>query len=82
MTFITTTLKSLQTDLAAAKLPRVTQHDLRHSAATVLYSMGVPLESIADWLGHSSVRVTQDLYRHRVADLQRAAADRMQEALG
>ena len=78
----TNTLKALYADLAAAGLPKVTQHDLRHSAATVLYGMGVDLETIADMLGHSSSRVTADLYRHRVADLQRSAADRMQEALG
>ncbi len=78
----TNLLPRLRADLAAAGLPKVGLHDLRHSAATLLYSMGVPLEVIADQLGHSTVRVTQDLYRHRVPELQRAAADRMQEALG
>ena len=63
-------------------LPRVTCHDLRHSAATVLYSEGIPLESIADMLGHSTVRVTQDLYRHRVPEMQREAAAAMDRAVG
>lgn len=78
----TNTLKALYEALAAADLPRVTQHDLRHSCATLLYSMGVPLETIADILGHSSSRITADLYRHRVQELQSAAAAKMQEALG
>lgn len=63
-------------------LPRVTVHDLRHSAATIAYAAGVPLEAIADNLGHSTVRVTQDLYRHRVPELQRGLSDAMERALG
>jgi integrase len=74
--------KALYAHLDRLALPRVTVHDLRHSAATVLYAMGVPLPVISDMLGHSTIRVTSDLYRHRVADLARDAAERMQEAVG
>lgn len=62
-------------------LPRVNIHDLRHSAATILYAMGVPLEAIADMLGHSTSRITADLYRHRVEAIQRDAAAAMERAL-
>lgn len=68
--------------LARMGLPRVTTHDLRHSAATIMFAAGVPLEVIADLLGHSTSRVTADLYRHRVPELQRDAIRRMSEALG
>lgn len=78
----TNLLPKLRDALAAAGLPKVSIHDLRHSAATMLYALGVPLPTIADLLGHSTVRVTADLYRHRVAELQRDAADRLQGALG
>jgi integrase len=60
----------------------VTNHDLRHSCATLLYSMGVPLATISDIMGHSSTRVTDAIYRHRVPQLQKEAADAMQRALG
>jgi integrase len=63
-------------------LPRVNPHDLRHSAATILYSLGIPTPTIADMLGHSSTRVTDDLYRHRVAALQDEAVAAMQRAVG
>jgi len=63
-------------------LPRVGIHDLRHSAATILFARGLPIEAIADLLGHSTVRVTQDLYRHRVQEFSELAAKRMQEAVG
>ena len=74
--------KVLHAHLDRLGLPRVTCHDLRHSCATVLFSMGVPLPVISDMLGHSTIRVTADLYRHRVPQLSRDAADRMQEAIG
>ena len=74
--------KMLHVHLARLKLPRVNPHDLRHSAATVLYAAGVPLPVISDILGHSTIRVTSDLYRHRVPELSKDAAQRMQEAVG
>jgi integrase len=74
--------KVLHAHLARLGLPKVGVHDLRHSAATVLYAAGVPLPVIADMLGHSTIRVTADLYRHRVPELSKEAAERMQEAVG
>jgi integrase len=74
--------KVLYAHLDRLGLPRVTVHDLRHSAATVLYAAGVPLPVISDILGHSTIRVTSDLYRHRVPELAKDAAERMQEAVG
>lgn len=74
--------KVLYAHLDRLGLPRVTVHDLRHSAATVWFAAGVPLPVISDMLGHSTIRVTADLYRHRVPELSRDAAQRMQEAVG
>lgn len=74
--------KLLYVHLERLGLPKVTCHDLRHSAATVLFSMGVPLPVISHILGHSSIRITHDLYVHRVPELSRDAADLMQKALG
>lgn len=68
--------------LARLGLPRVTIHDARHSAATIMFAAGVPLAVIADILGHSTMRVTADLYRHRVPELSVDAARRVQEAVG
>lgn len=49
-------------------------HELRHSAASLLSAAGVPLEEIADLLGHSSTRVTSSVYRHRTTPTVEAAA--------
>lgn len=62
-------------------LPRVTTHDLRHSAASMMLAAGVPLPVIAEILGHSSIRVTADLYSHVGIELRRDAANRLAEVL-
>jgi integrase len=38
----------------------------RHSAASLLSAAGVPLEDIADTLGHSSTRMLEKHYRHQL----------------
>jgi integrase len=67
--------------LDRAGLPRVRFHDLRHSAATFLVSLGIPLTIVADILGHSSTRVTGDVYTHVSVEMQRAAADALDALL-
>ena len=42
-------------------------HELRHSAASIMSAAGVPLERIADVLGHDGTRMTAQIYRHAVA---------------
>ncbi len=41
-------------------------HELRHSAASILSAAGVPLEHIADTLGHDGTRMTALVYRHAI----------------
>ena len=56
-------------------------HELRHSAASLLSAAGVPLEEVADVLGHASTRVTSATYRHRTTPTVEAAARPMQALL-
>lgn len=62
---------------AAAKragLVDVTPHDLRHTAAVWMAEDGVPMEEIAQFLGHSSPRITFQVYaRYSPSYLRRAA---------
>ena len=44
-----------------------TPNELRHSAASLLSASGVPLEVIADILGHASTRMLEQHYRHQVS---------------
>jgi len=68
--------------LGAAGLGRLRFHDLRHAAATVMLAQGVELRVISETLGHSSLGMTADVYAGVVPALGRAAAARMDEALG
>lgn len=45
-------------------LPSVRIHDLRHSHASLLLSMGFDAKVISDRLGHSNIGITMDLYTH------------------
>ena len=57
-------------------------HDLRHTAASLMLSAGVPLKVVSEALGHSSIAITADVYAHVTPDLRREAADAMDRALG
>lgn len=45
-------------------LPPVRFHDLRHSCIGLMMANGVPLERIRDWVGHSDIRTTANIYGH------------------
>jgi integrase len=48
--------------LKDASLPDIRFHDLRHSYATALLDLDVPLKVISKILGHSSINITADIY--------------------
>ena len=56
-------------------------HELRHSCASIMIAMDVPLEVIAEQLGHASIRVTKDVYGHLMPRSRARAAAAMQAAL-
>ena len=56
-------------------------HDLRHSAATLLLSMGVHPKIVSEMLGHTQIGITLDLYSHVTATMQREAVEAFEELL-
>ena len=55
-------------------------HDLRHSAATILLSMGVNMKDIQDLLGHSNFAITANIYTDVLPSMQKEAMDKWDEA--
>ena len=47
----------------AAGVPDIRLHDARHTAASLMLSMGYPVHLVAAWLGHDPV-MTQRVYAH------------------
>jgi integrase len=63
--------------LTKAGLERIRFHDLRHSAATILLTMGVHPKVVQELLGHSTIRLTMDTYSHVLPSIQAEAIDRL-----
>ena len=51
-------LRRMQKVLKDASLPHLTLYRLRHTGATLLLSLGVPLDQIREIMGHSTVQMT------------------------
>jgi integrase len=63
--------------LEKAGLRRIRFHDLRHTFASLLIQNGESLAYIKDQLGHSSIKMTVDVYGHLVPGANRAAVNRL-----
>ena len=58
-----------------AGLDGVTPHVMRHSAASLALSAGVPLLTVSRMLGHRDLATTSDIYSHVLDGMQREAVD-------
>ena len=56
-------------------------HDLRHTAATLMLQAGVNAKVVSERLGHAKVGFTLDTYSHMLPDMQREAAQVMDDIL-
>jgi integrase len=75
-------LRALKTAGKRARLPSsVGLHTLRHSAASVMLSAGVPLKVVSEVFGHASVAITGDIYGHVSPEVSREALARLSDAL-
>ena len=50
--------------IAKYNLPDVRLHDLRHSCASIMLSAGMQLKDVQEWLGHSDISMTANVYGH------------------
>ena len=62
-------------------IKRIRFHDLRHSCASLMLANGVPMKMIQDWLGHSSMSTTANIYSHVDSASKLASAKVIGDAL-
>jgi len=67
--------------IAAAGVPRIRFHDLRHTCATLLLGQGIHPKVVQERLGHANISMTLDRYSHVIPGMQQAAADALDAAL-
>ena len=62
-------------------LRRIRFHDLRHSCASLLLKEGVPMKQIQEWLGHSDISTTANIYAHLDSQSKNSSARTMANTL-
>ena len=65
--------------VAAAGVPGLRFHDLRHACATLMLQRGVAAHVVAERLGHANVSTTLNVYGHVLPEMQAAAAGVLDE---
>lgn len=63
------------------ELPLIPLHGLRHTAATLLISQGVDVRTVSGRLGHTDTSTTLNIYAEYLKELDRSAADKLEEML-
>lgn len=63
-------------------LPHIRFHELRHSCASMLIAMGWSLKDVQEWLGHSDVKMTANIYAHLDTARKNNIADSLAEKFG
>ena len=67
---------------ADTKFPRVTVHELRHTAASLMIASGANVKTVQSQLGHKTATMTLDQYGHLFPDDLDDVADKMDDLLG
>ena len=67
-------LKDYYATLHNPELPRIRFHDLRHTAASLMISHGIPINVVSKILGLSKPSETLDIYAHVYVGRQDEAA--------
>ena len=63
------------------KLREIRFHDLRHSCASLMLANGVAMKMIQDWLGHSDMSTTANIYSHIDSKSKLESANMIEVAL-
>lgn len=64
------------------ELPHIRFHELRHSCASMLLDMGFTLKDVQEWLGHSDIKMTTNIYAHLDTARKNSIADSLAGKFG
>ena len=67
--------------LKDADVGHFTFHALRHSCASLLLKEGIPMKQIQEWLGHSDISTTANIYAHLDSQSKNLSARTMANTL-
>jgi len=70
---------SISRMLKKYNLPKTSLHKMRHAYATLQLKYGTNIKVLSSMLGHSTVQITQDIYQHTLNDMQKEAANKIDE---
>ncbi|ADK16294.1 site-specific integrase [Clostridium ljungdahlii] len=62
-------------------IPHIRFHDLRHTNATLMLLSGTAPKVASSRLGHSTIGITMDLYSHVLKDMNKEAADKLNDVI-
>ena len=62
-------------------LPHIRFHELRHSCAILLLNNGFALKDVQEWMGHSDIQTTANIYGHIDTARKRGMADKLASCL-
>ena len=62
-------------------LRKIRYHDLRHSCASLLLNNGCGLKDVQEWMGHSDIQTTANIYGHLDTSRKQSLADKLTECL-
>lgn len=67
--------------LKAHNLPHIRYHDLKHTTASLLIAKGYDLKRVSEWLGHSGIGTTANIYGHLSFDNKKDTLNTMKGLL-
>jgi integrase len=67
--------------IAAANVPAIRFHDLRHSAASLMLSKGVSIFIVSKFLGQARPSIISDIYGYLVPGSMNGIGDMMDEMI-
>ncbi len=73
--------RSFKPLLESAELPNIRFHDLRHTCATLMLTVGTNPKVVQETLGHANVSITLDTYSHLLPNMQDEVAEKINELL-